>query len=156
MRQVCLPLVQGGRLKAIASAAGLRNEHGHWIHPIDRRQHIELATPDPTNPRLCSATIIHEVGAQSTIRQALDNWARSQTPPLQAIKSEVQAPGPLYLRTTSTWSGSGPNGVIGVVFAGEKTLKGKPVDGDLDQSELLESVTPSIAAPMTGAMPNSS
>lgn len=73
--------------------------------------------------------VIHEVGAEPAIRQGLDDWARSQTPPLQAVEDEVQASRRQYLRTTSTWSGSSPQGAIGVVFAGEKTLQGRPVDG---------------------------
>jgi hypothetical protein len=122
----------------------LRREHSNWVYRIDRKQSIELANPDPTNPRVCSATIIQDVGAQPAIRQALDNWARSQTPPLKAVKDAVQTVGPLYLRTTSTWSGSS---ALGVVFAGERTLQGKPVHGDLGQSELLASLTPVSSSP---------
>lgn len=149
MRQVCLPLLQGARLNAIAPSVGFRQVHGDWVYPIGRNQRIELAAPDPTNPLLCSATIIHDVGAQPAIRQALDNWARSQTPPMKMVKDQVQARGPLYLRTTSTWSGADKGGDIGVVFAGEKTLQGKPVDGALDQSELLASLAPSTAVATT-------
>ena len=150
MRQVCLPLLQGARLDAIAPPVGFRLVHGDWVYPIDRNQRIELIPPDPTNPHLCSATIVHDVGAQPAIRQALDNWARSQTPPLKGVKDQVQARGPLYLRTTSTWSGAVKDGDVGVVFAGEKTLQGKPVNGDLDQSELLASLAPSITGATTG------
>lgn len=142
MQRVCLPVIGGAGFEGVVRSAGLENRHGQWVYPIDRRQRIEVSTPDPSNPHVCNATIIHDVGAQPAIRQALDNWARSRTPPLQAIKVQVQAPGPFYLRKTSTWSGSGPGGEIGVVFSGEKTLQGQPVDGDLDQSELLASVTP--------------
>jgi len=145
MQRVCLPVIDGAPLEGIARSVGLQNKHGQWVYPIDGRQRIEVSSPDPSNPHLCSATILHDIGAQPAIRQALDNWARSQTPPLQAIKVQVQAPGPFYLRQTSTWSGSSPRGEIGVVFSGEKTLQGKPVDGDLDQSELLASITPAVS-----------
>jgi len=155
VQRICVPLVQGASLERIARIAGLRREHGQWVYRIDRNQRVELATPDPTNPHICGATIIHQVGAQPAIRQALDNWARSQTPPLQAIKVEVQTAGPLYLRTTSTWSGSSPRGAFGVVFASEKTLQGKPVHGGLGQSELLASLTPTLPSSTTQAMPTS-
>lgn len=147
VERICIPLVQGANLNTIAKTARLRREHGQWVYRIDRSQRIELATPDPTNPNICGATIIHDVGAQPAIRQALDSWARSQTPPLRAIKDEVQTAGPLYLRTTSTWSGMSPRGEVGVVFAGERTLRGEPVHGDLGQSELLASLTPTASSP---------
>ncbi len=142
LQQVCLPLIKGGDLDTIAKANHLRRKDGQWTLIIDRNRRLVLDPPDTANPRICSATIRHAVGSGPAIQQAIDDWARSSTPALTRVKVDETSTGPSYLRTTSTWSGPNPMGTVGVALSEEKTLKGAPVDGALDQSEIEISITP--------------
>jgi hypothetical protein len=142
LQSVCLPLVEGGNLRSIAKANHLRQEDGQWTLVIDHQRRLELDPPDPANPHVCGATIHHSVGAGPAIRQAVDDWARSRSPALAAVKVGQTSTGPSYLRTTSTWQGPTPNGLVGVALSEEKTLSGEPVAGKLDQSEIEVSLTP--------------
>lgn len=142
LQRVCLPLIDGGKLESVAKAAGLRRKDGVWALRIDRKRRLELDPPDVANPYACGATIIHGVGAGPAIHDAIDDWARSQTPGLTPVKVRQASTGAIYARTTSTWEGKNAKGDIGVVLSEEKTLQGRPVDGDLDQSTLILSLTP--------------
>lgn len=142
LQKVCLPLIQGQRLKDVAPSVGLRKDHGAWVLRIDRDRRVKVTPPDPTNPHVCQATIVHGLGAGPTIRAAVDEWARSRTPPLTPGKVDSISTGPQYQHTTSTWDGQASDGTIGVVLSEEKTLAGAPVDGRFDQAELLVSLTP--------------
>jgi hypothetical protein len=142
LQSVCLPLIEGGKLRSIAKANHLRQDDGQWTLVIDHKRRVELDPPDAANPRVCTATIIHSVGSGPFIRQAVDDWARSRSPALKEVKVDQTSAGPSYLRTTSTWQGADPDGVLGVVLSEEKTLNGTPVAGGLDQSEIEVSLTP--------------
>ena len=142
LQDVCLPLLQGGSLTQVARAAHLKTDGGQWFLPIAGKQRIELQLPDVANPHICGATIIDRAGDQPSILKAINAWGQMQTPAFAPIKVQQRSSGPLYLRTTSTWSAQTPARVVGLVFSQEKTLAGEPVLGDLDQSVLLASVTP--------------
>jgi hypothetical protein len=142
LQNVCLPLIEGGNLALIAKANHLRRKDGQWILIIDRKRRLDLDPPDTVNPHVCGATITHSVGSGPAIRQAVDDWARSRSPALTAVKIDQTSAGPTYLRTTSTWRGADPQGVLGVVLSEEKTLKGAPVAGNEDQSEIEISIAP--------------
>ncbi len=139
--QVCLPLIEGAKLKPVAASVGMKQEKGEWILPIEGKRRIEVFPPDAGNPTTCSATITHGVGAQPAIRQALDLWAKSLTPPLTPVKIDVRTVGESYRRTTSTWEGPLAKGSVGVVLSEEKTLQGAPADGDLDRTTLFVGLT---------------
>ena len=142
LQHVCLPLIKGGDLRTIAKTNHLRQEDGQWTLIIDHGRRLQLDPPDSANPHVCSATIYHSVGAGPAIRQAIDDWARTTSPALTPIKVDETSSGPTYMRTTSTWQGADPSGVVGVALSEEKTLSGAPAAGKLDQSEIEVSLTP--------------
>jgi len=143
VKDVCLPLLKGTPIAAVAKTTGLKNGRDGWVLPIAGKRHIEIDPPDGPNPHVCSATVIHAPGEDDSILKALTGWVASQTPALQPIKSGEKATGALYQLTTSSWSGPTAGGVLGLSYSEDKTLDGKPVAGSLDQATLAISLTPS-------------
>jgi hypothetical protein len=142
LQDVCVPLIKGGDLKHVVRGAALKLKDGQWILPISGKRQIDLQLPDHANPHVCTAVIVHRIGAEDAILRAVSDWAASQTPPLQPIKVQERSIGTTYQRTTSSWGRQTPTGAEGLVLAAEKTLAGKPVAGDADQTELMISITP--------------
>lgn len=142
LEKACLPLITGEPVRAAAAAAGLRRIHDVWTLQIDRDRRVEVTPPDPSNPHLCTEVIVHDPGAAESIRQQIDRWARTRTPALTAVKVDASSVGPLHRRTTSTWQGQSPQGLIGVALSEEETLSGAPADGAYARSTLLISLTP--------------
>ena len=146
LQNACLPLVNGGDLKKVARTAGLKLRNGQWMLPVSGKRQLDLQPPDDVNPHVCTVVIIHRIGGDAAILQAINTWAAAQTPPLQPIKVLQKSVGVTYQRTTSTWASQSAKGAEGLVLASEKTLDGKPVAGDDDQSELILSFTPQAGA----------
>jgi len=142
-RDICLPLLRGGKIETVAKTTGLRNGRDGWVLPISGKRRIEVDPPGGANPTVCTATIIHDPGAGPSILAALTAWSATQTPALQALKTEEKAKGSLYQLTTSVWEGQIAGGDLAVVYAEDKTLDGKPVAGNLDQATLSVGLTPS-------------
>ena len=142
LNQVCVPRVLDGKPKTVARSLGLRNENGQWILPIDEKRRAVLLPPDKANPYICQAQITHQIGAQASIRSALDAWAKSRTPPFSRVDVLKPSTGPLYRLLASSWAGQTANGSLDVVLSEQKTLQGKPVDSDLDRSVLIVGFTP--------------
>jgi hypothetical protein len=141
-RDICLPVLEGAKIEAVAKTTGLRNRSDGWVLPIAGKRHIELSPPGGTNPHICEVTIIHQPGAGPAILDALRQWASSRSPPLQPTKTEQVATGAVYRLTTSTWEGNTAEGHLAVVYAEDKTLDGRPVAGNLDQATLTVALTP--------------
>jgi hypothetical protein len=142
-RDICLPLLRGGKIEAVAKATGLKNGRDSWVLPISGRRRIEVDPPGGANPTVCTATIIHDPGSGPSILAALTAWSAMQTPPLSALKTEEKAKGSLYQLTTSVWEGQIAGGDLAVAYAEDKTLDGKPVAGTFDQATLSVGLTPS-------------
>jgi hypothetical protein len=142
LQKVCLPLLDGQSIKAVAASAGLKANGGHWMLPMPGRTRVELDPPDFANPHVCQATLIHRTGVQDAIRAAVNDWARAQAPALSPEKVRQQVKSLDYQIVTSTWRGPAAKGVIGVALSEEKTPDGRPLEGNLDRSELYASLTP--------------
>lgn len=145
VRDICLPMLKGAPIEAVAKTTGLRNGRDGWVLPIAGKRHIEVSPPGGSNPHVCSATVIHDPGAGPSILSALREWVSSRSPPLQATKSELAATGPLYRLTTSAWEGSMEGGHLAMVYSEDKTPDGKPVAGNLDQATLTLALTPAVS-----------
>lgn len=142
LEKVCLPLLRGSKVSKVASSAGLHDENGQWILPINGKQRALLQTPDAANPHVCQARITYRVGAQPSIRNALDGWAKSQKPPFTPGDVLKPSIGPRFKRLASSWAGRTAAGSVDIVLSDLKTLQGKPADGDLDRSVLIVGLTP--------------
>ncbi|HEY2483308.1 MAG TPA: hypothetical protein VGI30_14095 [Caulobacteraceae bacterium] len=142
LQRVCFPLSRGAKVDTVAAASGLRQENGQWVLPIRGPEQIVVTPPDFSNPTVCTATITYDPAQDNQLVGVIDSWAKTQTPPLKAVKVKAPESGPVMQRLTSSWQALGPKETDGVVLSQEKTLQGQPVDGKLDQAELLVSVTP--------------
>jgi hypothetical protein len=143
LEQVCLPLLHGQNLKSVAPAAGLKQIDSQWILPIDDKSRLELNPPGLASPHDCSATIFHPASSEDSTLGAINGWAKTQSPPLKPIKTREQTKGAVFMHTTSTWSAKSDKTSENVSFSEEKTLEGRPVDGDHDRSTLLVNLAPS-------------
>jgi hypothetical protein len=142
LQKVCLPLLRGADVKSVAASAGLKNQDGQWTLSVNGQTPIELEPPDYANPHVCIATITHPPGQNAAILQAVDNWAKSQTPPLQPQKVQQQTTSATHLYTISSWSGQTPQGTEGVVLNDAQPLPGQSAQGGQNETTLLVSVTP--------------
>jgi|SRR6185312_6674080 len=116
LQKVCLPVLRGGAVKPAAQSAGFRLEDGGWVLPIAGKQEIDLSPPDHSNPHVCTLTIAADAAEGAAIRNALGNWAASQSPPLKAVAVDAPVPGAAQGWVTSTWSARTPAGVENVVL----------------------------------------
>lgn len=140
--KVCLPVLEGQNLKATATGAGFRQEHGAWVMRISGQRRIELAPPDAANPHVCTATIVAMPDAAEGLQQAIANWARAQTPQLTPVESNVTRDESGEAWTTSSWSAATAKGVESVVLTRQSPLDAAQGSSQLSQSELLVTITP--------------
>jgi hypothetical protein len=142
-KDVCLRLLQGGKIEVVAKTTGLKNGRESWVLPLGGKQRIEVSPPSGSNPHVCTATVFHDPDAAAPIIAALTDWAAAQTPPLLVVKAQEKSTGSLYQQTTSSWEGKIAGGDLGMIYAEDKTLAGKSVAGALDQATLMVGLTPS-------------
>jgi hypothetical protein len=147
VKDICLPLLKGASVAAVAKTTGLKGGRDDWFLPVSGKRRIEISPPGGANPHVCEATIIHDPTAGDAIVSALGAWAAMQAPALQQLKQQEKVTGALYQLTTSSWEGRTADGNLAVVYSENKTLQGKPVAGGLDQATLSVSLTPAPAAP---------
>jgi|GEM_PF-6712567 len=132
--RVCLPLIQGKPIKAVASAVGMKQTRGEWVMVIEGRQRVVVDPPGGANPTVCTVVITYAPGAETAMIAALDGWAAARTPPLQKDKVREEATGS---RKLSSWLGSTPDGNHTIVLAEQKTPTGGPIAAPLEQATLL-------------------
>ncbi len=142
VKDVCMPLLKGAKIEALAKTTGLRNGRDGWVLQISGKRRIEVDPPGGANPTVCAATIIHDPAAGPDILNGLSAWVSSQSPALQPFKTQEKATGALYQLTTSAWTGQAQTGGMAVVYTEDKMLNGKAVAGDLDRATLTVSLTP--------------
>lgn len=142
VERVCLPLIRGQTLKAVAATAGLKRDHDDWILPIAGRKRVVIDPPGDSNKTVCSAKLTYGVDGGAPIVDVMNRWAQAQTPPLQKVKDGEDSKGPLRLRKTTSWFGMVSGGSLGLVLSEEKDLQGRPAAGDYDEATLLVSLTP--------------
>jgi hypothetical protein len=145
VRDICLPVLKGAKIEAVAKSTGLTDGRDGWVLPIAGKRHVEISPPDGANPHICAATVIHDPTAGPSILGVLRQWASSRSPPLQPRKTELAATGPLYHLTTSSWEGATDSGYLALVYSEDKTPDGKPVAGKLDQATLTVALTPAAS-----------
>lgn len=146
LEKICLPLASGSDLKTLAPSTGLRQENGDWVLPISGPERIDVIPPDSANPHICIATIHFRGNQADAMRSAIGAWAAQQSPPLTPDQVAAAEKGPQRLRTISSWQASTPKAADAVLFTKEKTLDGKPVDGALNEAQVMVSVTPTKPA----------
>lgn len=146
LEKVCLPLASGSDLKTVARSAGLRQQDGGWVLPISGPEEVDIAPPDTANPHVCIATLRFRGDQAAAMRTAIGAWAARQSPPLTPDQVAAAEKGPQELRTISSWEASTPKAADAVLFTKEKTLDGKPIDGALNEAQLIVSVTPTKPA----------
>ena len=145
VRDICLPVLKGAKIDAVAKTTGLKSRRDGWVLPIAGKRHIEISPPGGSNPHICEATVIHDPAAGAAILGALRQWASNHSPPLQPTKTELAVTGPLYRLTTSSWEGKTAEGDLAVVYAEDKSPDGKSVAGNLDQATLTVALTPAAS-----------
>ncbi|MEO6341091.1 MAG: hypothetical protein ABIO39_13700 [Caulobacteraceae bacterium] len=142
VERVCLPLLRGQTLKAVAAIAGLKQDHGEWTLPIAGRKRVVIDPPGGPNKTVCSAKLTYSLDGGPQIVDVLSRWAQAQAPALQMVKDHEDSKGPLRLRKTTSWFGMASGGSLGLVLSEEKDLQGRPAAGDYDEATLLVSLTP--------------
>jgi hypothetical protein len=140
----CAPAIHGQKPEALGPALGLRkNRDGDFALSLGGPKRITVSPPNPSNPTVCSLTVLYDVGADGPIYTALNNWALSHANPyVQARNHEASQVGD-EAHVTSTWSAVEADGAEGLVFIQTRTADNKPLAGRADQASVLFSIRPS-------------
>jgi hypothetical protein len=140
---LCVPALAGGAGDKLAAQLGLRkNRDGDWVLSLGGPKKITVTPPNPSNPTVCSLTLLYDVDGDGPIYTALSNWALAHpTPFVQARNHETTQVGD-ETHVTSTWSAVEADGDEGLVFIQERNAQNKPLNGRADQAEVLFSVRP--------------
>jgi hypothetical protein len=135
LTDVCLPVMHGADVHAVAQKGGFKDDDGDWVRQIDSQRRIDLDPPDIANPHQCTATVTTAPGDGAAVSAAVGAWASAQSPPLAVAVSDQSAGAGL---TASTWSAQTPAGTEAVVLTQQKARSGATAG----QSTLLVSLTP--------------
>jgi hypothetical protein len=142
--QFCVPAIKGGSVDQLASKLNMhKNRDGDLILSLSGPKRIMVTPPNPSNPTVCTLTVLYDVGGDKPIYDALNNWALAHpTPYVEERTKETSTVGD-ESHITSTWSAVEADGEEGLVFIQARTHDGKPLNGRTDQATVLFSIRPS-------------
>ena len=140
IERVCLPVLGGRPMKAVAGPAGVtQNDSGWWL-PAGGKQGVSILPPDSVNPTVCSLSVAYQAGQGAPLYALLQRW--SADPGLKPVEVQAESQGPDFAHVTSSWEGQTPSGYTAIVLNVEKPLNGAPAAGGEGQAAVLVSVTP--------------
>ncbi len=132
--KVCLPLIQGQKIKDVAQANGLRRSRDDWALQGPGVERVIITIPSVANPTVCSMSVNYEVGQTDGVVAVLNNWATAHNPPLAVLSAGYAAnPGV----TGWSWELDTPAQHVGLVFNAQKGADGKPVGKTFEVGTLL-------------------
>ena len=134
IEKVCLPLIQGQKIKDVVQANGLRHFREDWLLQGPGVERLIITPPSVANPTICQLTINYELDQTPGVVGVLANWAGSQTPPLQVLSSGY-AVGPGV--TGWSWDVDSGGGHQGLVFDRQTTPDGKPLGRTFEVGTML-------------------
>lgn len=131
IEKVCVPLVRGGKLEALAKANGfkLNRRDGNWVMPLggDKLYTVTLF-PTGVNKDVCRGEVHYAIGGEKPIVEALNIWSFLHKPELvlQANYVSVNADG--VKRVQKSWEHLESTSSTAVNF----TTETKPDDSPLN------------------------
>ena len=132
--KVCLPLIQGQKIKDVAQANGLRRSREDWLLQGPGVERVVITIPSVANPTVCSMTVNYEIGQTDGVVAVMNNWAAAHNPPLAVLSAGYAAnPGV----TGWSWELDIPAQHVGLVFDAQKGADGKPVGKGFEVGTLL-------------------
>jgi hypothetical protein len=140
---VCIPIIGGAKASAVAPALGMRiNRDGDLVMQLDGSKRITVTPPNEANPRLCTLTMVYDIGGDGVIFDALNGWAHAKPVPYESrrVKDSSQVDNETHI--TSTWDGAEAGATEGLVLIQAKRADGRPLSGRGDQATILFSITP--------------
>lgn len=141
VEKVCLPLVGGQTLQAVAAATGVTVRDNSWTMPLPGRGEIRVSPPGRANPTTCSASVSFTPGGQTAFIAALNEWAAAHAPPLRPLRRREQSRNSDLQYWISSWTGgTAQAGTTNLVFTEQAELDGRPTDGALSEAMLLVNV----------------
>ena len=139
----CAPAITGTPADKLASQLGMRkNRDGDLVLALSGPKRITVTPPTPSDPTVCTLTVLYDIGGDAPIFDALNNWALAHPNPyVQARAHETsQVGGESHI--TSTWSAVEADGDEGLVFIQARTADNKPLTFRADQATILFSIRP--------------
>ncbi len=141
---LCVPAIAGGSPDKLASQLGLRkNRDGELVLALGGPKRITVTPPNPSDPTVCTLTVLYDVGGDGPIYEALKNWGQAHANPYVPGRVRETSQVGDETHVTSTWSAVEADGAEGLVFIQARTAGGKPLNGRTDQATILFSVRPS-------------
>ena len=140
----CGPAIGGASSDKLASQLGMRkNRDGDLVLVLNGAKRITVTPPNPSNPTVCTLTVLYDVGGDGPIYDALNTWGQAHPNPYVPgrVREASQVGGETHV--TSTWSAVEADGAEGLVFIQARTADGKPLNGRTDQATILFSIRPS-------------
>ena len=139
----CVPAIKGTAPNKLSGALGLRkNRDDDWVLSLGGPKRITITPPNPSDPNVCTLTVLYDIGGDAPIYEALNNWAVAHTNPYVQAKKQESAQVGDETHVTSTWSAVEDDGAEGLVFIQARTADGKPLTGRADQATVLFSIRP--------------
>lgn len=141
--QFCVPAIGGTPAAKLASGLGMRkNRDDDFVLNLTGPKRITVTAPNPSNPTVCTLTVLYDIDGDKPIYDALNNWALAHANPyVQARAREAsQVEGESHI--TSTWSAVESDGAEGLVFIQARTTDGKPLTSRTDRATILFSIRP--------------
>jgi hypothetical protein len=140
----CAPAISGGSAEKLAGPLGLRrNRDGDFVLSLGGPKRITVTPPNPSNPTVCSMTVLYDIGGDAPIYDALNNWALAHANPYVQARNHDKSVVGDETHLTSTWAAVETDGAEGLVFIEDKTADGRPVNSRADQATILFSIRPS-------------
>ena len=144
LEHFCVPTIAGDSAEKLARPLGLhRNRDGDFVMSLGGPKRITVTAPNSANPTVCSMTVLYDVGDDTPIYDALNNWALAHANPYVAERKHERSEVGDLTHITSTWSAVEKDGAEGLVFIEDKTADGKPLSSRADQATILFSIRPS-------------
>jgi hypothetical protein len=143
LEHFCIPAIQGGSADKLANQLGMhKNRDDELVLPLGNGKRITVSPPDPSNPTVCSLTVLYDIGGDGPIYDALNNWALDHSNPYVQARAKESSQVGDETHITSTWSAVEADGAEGLVFIQARTAAGKPLNSRTDQATILFSIRP--------------
>jgi hypothetical protein len=139
----CVPALKGKPIDKLARSLGLHKDYDdNLVLSLGGAKKITVSPPIPSNPTVCSLSVLYDIGGDGPIYTALNNWALAHANPYVEAKAHETSQVGDETHVTSTWSAVEADGAEGLVFIQARTADGKPLTGRADQATILFSIRP--------------
>lgn len=140
LEKICMPLVSGQPLDALAKANGfkLNRRDQTWSKPLgDDKAHRVILFPPGSNKGVCMTEMRYPMGSDADVAKALNVWAFVHQPPLDPTANYTQPQDPDGLkRVRRSWEYLTANESIGLNFSTVRKPDDTPLNPKYDTATM--------------------